>query len=112
MGKVEVTGFLHGAKETKNSIDLNAKVIEEREVKRKSKAGRKAAGAKVDIKIKGKSLVIKKIKEKPVKINKSYYLEEEYINIVERRANEIGITPSQLIQEAIKLMDSNLVIEE
>lgn len=113
---IEVKGFIAGATQTQTAIPKTKVLEEEKNIentpKKKSNAGRKSAGAKVDIRVSGKTLRVKKIQDKPKKINKSYYLEEEYINIVERRAKEIGITPSQLIQESIKLMDNNIIIED
>lgn len=96
----------------------NAKVTAESNVennegetpKKKSNRGRKKATSAATVVIKNKKAIIS-LADVSTKKNKTFYLEDKSIKILDDLSNKTGLTTSQLVQIAIDLLESNLEIQ-
>lgn len=88
----------------------NTKEAQTEVIKEKSKRGRKKATSSASVVIKNKKAIVS-LSDVSIKKNKTFYLEDRYIQILDNLATRTGLSTSQLVQIAVDLLDSNLEIQ-
>ena len=101
--KVETT-----EKKIENEVKEESKVTE---APKKSTRGRKKKVNEVAFNFTGKGLKITNKNQKIEKVNKTFYLEKRYIDILEDLSGKTGVNTSELVQAAIQLLKNNTVLE-
>ena len=101
--KVETT-----EKKIENEVKEESKVAE---APKKSTRGRKKKVNEVAFNFTGKGLKITNKNQKIEKLNKTFYLEKRYIDILEDLSSKTGVNTSELVQAAIQLLKNNTVLE-
>lgn len=80
------------------------------EVKPKSTRGRKKK-SNVKRVVKGNKITYIKEDDAPVKANKTFYLSTSLIKEIEKMAEEVGLSSSDLIEDAIQLLLNNSTLK-
>ena len=101
--KVETT-----EKKIENEVKEESNVAE---APKKSTRGRKKKVNEVAFNFTGKGLKITNKNQKIEKVNKTFYLEKRYIDILEDLSGKTGVNTSELVQAAIQLLKNNTVLE-
>ena len=95
-------------KKIENEVKEESKV---EEAPKKSTRGRKKKVNEVAFNFTGKGLKITNKNQKIEKLNKTFYLEKRYIDILEDLSSKTGVNTSELVQAAIQLLKNNTVLE-
>ncbi|EOU1571771.1 ribbon-helix-helix protein, CopG family [Clostridium perfringens] len=98
------------AKEEKLVKNNEANEQKEDEVKPKSTRGRKKK-SNVKRVVKGNKITYIKEDDAPVKANKTFYLSTLLIEEIEKMAEEVGLSSSDLIEDAIQLLLNNSTLK-
>ncbi|MGV2685362.1 ribbon-helix-helix protein, CopG family [Clostridium perfringens] len=98
------------AKEEKLVKNNEANEQKEDEVKPKSTRGRKKK-SNVKRVVKGNKITYIKEDDAPVKANKTFYLSTSLIEEIEKMAEEVGLSSSDLIEDAIQLLLNNSTLK-
>lgn len=77
----------------------------------KSKAGRKKLGSNVEVQITDDFIKVKKLDKKIPKKKVSYSLEKSCLDIIEKRAKELNVPASKIIEIAVSAFDKKVIIE-
>ena len=101
--KVETT-----EKKIENEVKEESNVAE---APKKSTRGRKKKVNEVAFNFTGKGLKITNKNQNIEKVNKTFYLEKRYIDILEDLSGKTGVNTSELVQAAIQLLKNNTVLE-
>lgn len=95
----------------KTEIKVETEVEKVEEAPKKSTRGRKKKVNEVTFNFTGKGLKITNKNQKIEKLNKTFYLEKRYIDILEDLSSKTGVNTSELVQAAIQLLKNNTVLE-
>lgn len=98
------------AKKEKLVKNNEANEQKEDEVKPKSTRGRKKK-SNVKRVVKGNKITYIKEDDAPVKANKTFYLSTSLIEEIEKMAEEVGLSSSDLIEDAIQLLLNNSTLK-
>ena len=88
----------------------NCNKQKQEEVKPKSTRGRKKK-SNVKRVVKGNKITYIKEDDAPVKANKTFYLSTSLIEEIEKMAEEVGLSSSDLIEDAIQLLLNNSTLK-
>ncbi|MBI6010403.1 ribbon-helix-helix domain-containing protein [Clostridium perfringens] len=88
----------------------NCNKQKQEEVKPKSTRGRKKK-SNVKRVVKGNKITYIKEADAPVKANKTFYLSTSLIEEIEKMAEEVGLSSSDLIEDAIQLLLNNSTLK-
>ncbi|XZL20578.1 ribbon-helix-helix domain-containing protein (plasmid) [Clostridium perfringens] len=98
------------AKEENLFENNEANEKKQEEVKPKSTRGRKKK-SNVKRVIKGNKITYIKEEDAPVKANKTFYISTSLIEEIEKMAEEVGLSSSDLIEDAIQLLLNNSTLK-
>lgn len=93
-------------KTIKSEDNISKKEEKVEEIKTKSTRGRKKK-ANVKRVIKGNKITYIKEEEVPLKGNKTFYVSTSLVEELEKMAEEVGLSTSDLIEDAIQLLLNN-----
>ena len=116
MAKENVKGLfdnlgMKNNKVEKTEIKVETEVEKVEEAPKKSTRGRKKKVNEGAFNFTGKGLKITNKNQKIEKLNKTFYLEKRYIDILEDLSSKTGVNTSELVQAAIQLLKNNTVLE-
>ena len=97
--------------DAKTEIKVETEVEKVEEAPKKSTRGRKKKVNEVAFNFTGKGLKITNKNQKIEKLNKTFYLEKRYIDILEDLSSKTGVNTSELVQAAIQLLKNNTTLE-
>lgn len=109
----KVNGLIQNLNKTAEKMKENHdKTLEQEdaEARPKSNRGRKKK-ANVKKVVKGKSITYTKVEDIPKKGNKTFYLTNTLVEELEKMAEKIGLSSSELMEDAIQLLLNNSTLE-
>lgn len=107
----KVLGFMAGVAKTSKSQNISNNEKNTIKEQKATASENKSNKNDISINISSKGVTITNLKRKKTKVNKTFYLENKYVEKMELLSRKTGISNSELIQLSLDFLIKNLKLE-